>query len=391
MNNFTYSNATELVFGRGVETKTGPLAARWADEKKKALVVYGGGSAVKSGLIDRVTVSLQEAGLTVVTMGGVEPNPKAALVREATAKVKTEGISVLVAVGGGSVIDTAKAASAAALYDGDFWDFFTGKAVPQKTLPMIAVLTIPAAGSESSIRMVVSEGEEKLGCGCPLVRPKAAVINPELFFTLPRKQVSAGVIDMMSHIMERYFTNTEDVEFVSGQAEAALRTIMANGLKLMEDPKNYAAWSEIGLAGTFAHNGFFGLGLEEDWACHGIEHAVSGWNAEVTHGEGLAVIIPAWMRFVWATNPARFVRFAKNVMGVTADVKDVGDEAFVELAIAKFTVFEQKMKLPVRFSELGITALPVDTVAELATRHGPLGHFRQMNKDDVAAILTAAL
>ena len=391
MNNFTYCNTTELVFGRGAEEKTGALAARWADEDKKALVVYGGGSAVKSGLLDRVVASLTAAGLTVATLGGVEPNPKAALVREAAAKVRAEGVSVLVAVGGGSVIDTAKAASAAALYDGDFWDFFTGKAVPQQALPVLAVLTIPAAGSESSIRMVVSEGEEKLGCGCPLVRPKAAVINPELFFTLPQKQVSAGVIDMMSHIMERYFTNTADVEFVSGQAEAALRTIMENGLKLMEDPKDYAAWSEIGLAGTFAHNGFFGLGVEEDWACHGIEHAVSGWNSRVTHGEGLAVIIPAWMRFVWATNPERFVRFAKNVMGVTDDVKSVGDEAFVELAIARFTVFEQKMKLPVRFSDLGVGEIPVETIAELATRHGALGHFRTIGREDVAAILTAAL
>ena len=370
MNNFTYCNTTELVFGRGAEEKTGALAARWADEDKKALVVYGGGSAVKSGLLDRVVASLTAAGLTVATLGGVEPNPKAALVRKAAAKVRAEGGSVLVAVGGGSVIDTAKAASAAALYDGDFWDFFTGKAVPQQALPVLAVLTIPAAGSESSIRMVVSEGEEKLGCGCPLVRPKAAV---------------------MSHIMERYFTNTADVEFVSGQAEAALRTIMENGLKLMEDPKDYAAWSEIGLAGTFAHNGFFGLGVEEDWACHGIEHAVSGWNSRVTHGEGLAVIIPAWMRFVWATNPERFVRFAKNVMGVTDDVKSVGDEAFVELAIAKFTVFEQKMKLPVRFSDLGVGEIPVETIAELATRHGALGHFRTIGREDVAAILTAAL
>ena len=243
MNNFTYCNTTELVFGRGAEEKTGALAARWADEDKKALIVYGGGSAVKSGLLDRVVASLTAAGLTVATLGGVEPNPKAALVREAAAKVRAEGVSVLVAVGGGSVIDTAKAASAAALYDGDFWDFFTGKAEPQQALPVLAVLTIPAAGSESSIRMVVSEGEEKLGCGCPLVRPKAAVINPELFFTLPQKQVSAGVIDMMSHIMERYFTNTADVEFVSGQAEAALRTNMENGLKLMEDPKDYAPWS----------------------------------------------------------------------------------------------------------------------------------------------------
>ncbi len=391
MNNFTYCNPTELVFGRGAEASVGTVASRWADEKKKALVVYGGGSAVKSGLLGRVEASLQAAGLSTASLGGVTPNPTAEFVRTLIEKVKAEGASLLVAVGGGSVIDAAKAAAAGALYDGDFWDFFTGKAKMEKALPVLAVLTIPAAGSESSIRVVITQGEEKLGSGGPCIRPKAAFINPELFFTLPQKQISAGVIDMMSHIMERYFTNTEHAEFVTAQAEAALRTIMANGLKLMDNPKDYAAWSEVGLAGTFAHNGFFGLGLEEDWACHGIEHAVSGWNHEVTHGCGLAVVTPAWMRFVWTTNHARFVRFAKNVMGVTADVGAVGEEAFIELAIAKFTVFEQKMNLPVRFSELGAGDVPVAEIAELATRRGPLGHFRKITKEDVAAIVTAAL
>ena len=391
MNNFTYCNPTELVFGRGAEEGVGAVAARWAGANQKALIVYGGGSAVKSGLIARVESSLAAAGLSSVAMGGVTPNPTADFVRTVIARVKEEGASVLVAVGGGSVIDTVKAAAAGALYDGDFWDFFTGAAKMEKALPVLAVLTIPAAGSESSIRVVITQGDEKLGSGGPCIRPKAAFINPEIFFTLPQKQVSAGVIDMMSHIMERYFTNTEAAEFVSAEAEAALRTIMASGLKLMDDPKDYEAWSEVGLAGTFAHNGFFGLGLEEDWACHGIEHAVSGWNHDVTHGCGLAVVIPAWMRFVWTTNPARFVRFAKNVMGVTADVASIGEEAYIELAIAKFTVFEQKMHLPVRFAELVEGEVPVDLIAELATRRGPLGHFRKITKEDVAAIVTAAL
>ena len=389
MRNFDFYSPTYFVFGKDREAETGRYVKRFGGSR--VLVVYGGQSAKRSGLLDRIMACLKEENLYAVELGGVKPNPRSGLVYEGIELCRREKIDFVLAVGGGSVIDTAKAIAIGVPYDGDFWDFFTGKAVPQQALPVLAVLTIPAAGSESSIRMVVSEGEEKLGCGCPLVRPKAAVINPELFFTLPQKQVSAGVIDMMSHIMERYFTNTADVEFVSGQAEAALRTIMENGLKLMEEPKDYAAWSEIGLAGTFAHNGFFGLGVEEDWACHGIEHAVSGWNSRVTHGEGLAVIIPAWMRFVWATNPERFVRFAKNVMGVTADVKSVGDEAFVELAIAKFTVFEQKMKLPVRFSDLGVGEIPVETIAELATRHGALGHFRTIGREDVAAILTAAL
>ena len=391
MNNFTYCNPTELVFGRGVENDVGEAASRWADDAKKVLVVYGGGSAQKSGVLSRVEASLEKAGLVHESMGGVTPNPTAEFVRTVIEKVKSGGFSVLLAVGGGSVIDTAKAAAAGALYDGDFWDFFTGKTPMTKALPVIAVLTIPAAGSESSIRVVITQGEEKLGAGTGVVRPKVAFINPELFFTLPKKQIAAGVIDMMSHIMERYFTNTENAEFVSAQAEAALRTIMENAVKLMDDPKNYAAWSEVGLAGTFAHNGFFGMGVEEDWACHAIEHAVSGWNHEVTHGFGLAVVIPAWMRFVHNANPERFVRFAKNVLGVTADVKEIGKEAYAELAIAKFTVFEQKLNLPVRFSELVEGEVPVEEIAELATRRGPIGHFRKITKDDVAAIVTAAL
>lgn len=391
MNNFVYCNPTALVFGRGAEASTGAYAAQWVDDKKKALVLYGGGSAVKSGVLSRVEDSLKNAGLSTVVLGGVKPNPDADFVREVIQTVRREGASILVAVGGGSVIDTAKAAAAGALYDGDFWDFFTGRTPIEKALPVLAVLTIPAAGSESSQRVVISQGEEKLGSGGSAVRPKAAFINPELFFTLPEKQISAGVIDMLSHILERYFTNTEDAEFVSAEAEAAMRTIMANGLKLMENSQDYAAWSEIGLAGTFAHNGFYGLGVEEDWACHAIEHAVSGWKHEVTHGWGLAIIIPAWMRFVWTTNPARFVRFAKNVMGVTADVSEVGEEAMIELAIAKFTVFEQKMNLPVRFASLEVGEMPVEEIAALATRRGPIGHFRSIGKEDVAAILTAAL
>ena len=246
MNNFIFENKTKVYFGKGgVKEYLGGLLANFGET---VMLAYGGDPIKCNGVYDEIMGILNAQGKCVVEFSGIMSNPTYAKVQDGAKLARENHVDLILAVGGGSVIDTAKAASAAALYDGDFWDFFTGKAVPQQALPVLAVLTIPAAGSESSIRMVVSEGEEKLGCGCPLVRPKAAVINPELFFTLPQKQVSAGVIDMMSHIMERYFTNTADVEFVSGQAEAALRTIMENGLKLMEDPKDYAAWSEIGLA-----------------------------------------------------------------------------------------------------------------------------------------------
>ena len=389
MNNFTYCNTTELVFGRGAEEKTGALAARWADEDKKALIVYGGGSAVKSGLLDRVVASLTAAGLTVATLGGVEPNPKAALVREAAAKVRAEGVSVLVAVGGGSVIDTAKAASAAALYDGDFWDFFTGKAVPQQALPVLAVLTIPAAGSESSIRMVVSEGEEKLGCGCPLVRPKAAVINPELFFTLPQKQVSAGVIDMMSHIMERYFTNTKEVEIGDRLCEGTLLAIIKEAAIVMKEPENYGARANLMWCGNIAHNGTCGVGCEEDWASHFLEHEISAiYN--VTHGAGLSVVFPAWMTWMTEHNVDKIAQYAVRVWNVS----EADDKKAVALeGIARLKYFFKSIGLPVTFSELGIENPDIDRLADSLHRNkGELvGNYVKLTKEDSKEIYRLAL
>ena len=239
MQNFVYCNPTELVFGRGAHKEIGMRMLPWAKDGKKALVIYGGGSAKRSGVLDDVVAGCEAAGLTVVVKGGVKPNPEMDFVREVTAFARAENVNLIIAVGGGSVIDTAKAVAASVPYAGDGWDFFTGKVVPETCLPVGAVLTIPAAGSESSIRCVITQGNEKFGMGNGVIRPKVAAINPELFFTLPKKQVAAGVIDMMSHIMERYFTNTPAVDYTSGQAEAALKTIMANGLKVMENVRDY--------------------------------------------------------------------------------------------------------------------------------------------------------
>lgn len=388
MQNFVYCNPTELVFGRGAHKEIGMRMLPWAKDGKKALVIYGGGSAKRSGVLDDVVAGCEAAGLTVLVKGGVKPNPEMDFVREVTAFARAENVNLIIAVGGGSVIDTAKAVAASVPYAGDGWDFFTGKVVPETCLPVGAVLTIPAAGSESSIRCVITQGNEKFGMGNGVIRPKVAVINPELFFTLPKKQVAAGVIDMMSHIMERYFTNTPAVDYTSGQAEAALKTIMANGLKVMENVRDYDAWSQVGLAGTFAHNGYFGLGFEEDWACHGMEHALSGWDTTITHGFGLAAIIPSWMRYVAHANEARFVQFARNVMGVE---KEGSAEEVIALGIAKFTVFLQKMELPTRLSELTDKPVPVKEIAALATKKGPLGHFKVLTTEDVEALLTAVL
>ena len=384
---FTYRNPTELMFGRGAHTKA-PKAFVDGYGAKKALLVYGRGSAVKSGLIDAVKAASSEAGLTLVEKGGVQPNPTIEFVREALELARSEGIDSVLAVGGGSVIDTAKTVAAAFSYEGDPWDFFSGKAQVSQVLPLAAILTIPAAGSEQSKRAVITNGDKKLGMGNDCLRPKLAAINPELFFTLPANQAAAGIFDMMSHIMERYFTKTPDVEFTSTEAEGALRVIMENALKIKENPKSYAAWAEVALAGTFAHCGFFGLGHEEDWACHGMEHALSGWVDTITHGAGLAILTPAWMRYVWSEDPERFVRFAKRVMGVTPMATD---EATIKLGIAKLFAFIQQMGLPTAIHEVTSEKPDFDHLADLSFGKGHLGGFKKLTHEDAVNIFQSVI
>ncbi len=384
---FTYRNPTELMFGRGAQMKA-PKAFVDGYGAKKALLVYGRGSAVKSGLIDAVKAASEDAGLALVEKGGVQPNPTIEFVREALELARSEGIDSVLAVGGGSVIDTGKTVAAAFSYEGDPWDFFSGKAQVSQVLPLAAILTIPAAGSEQSKRAVITNGDKKLGMGNDCLRPKLAAINPELFFTLPTNQAAAGIFDMMSHIMERYFTKTPDVEFTSTEAEGALRVIMENALKIKENPKSYAAWAEVALAGTFAHCGFFGLGHEEDWACHGMEHALSGWVDTITHGAGLAILTPAWMRYVWSEDPERFVRFAERVMGVTPMATD---EATIELGIAKLFAFIQQMGLPTAIHEVTSEKPDFDHLADLSFGKGHLGGFKKLTHEDAVNIFQSVI
>lgn len=384
---FTYRNPTELMFGREAHTKA-PKAFVDGYGAKKALLVYGRGSAVKSGLIDAVKAASEDAGLALVEKGGVQPNPTIEFVREALELARSEGIDSVLAVGGGSVIDTGKTVAAAFSYEGDPWDFFSGKAQVNKVLPLAAVLTIPAAGSEQSKRAVITNGDKKLGMGNDCLRPKLAAINPELFFTLPANQAAAGIFDMMSHIMERYFTKTPDVEFTSTEAEGALRVIMENALKIKDNPKSYAAWAEVALAGTFAHCGFFGLGHEEDWTCHGMEHALSGWVDTITHGAGLAILTPAWMRYVWSEDPERFVRFAERVMGVTPMATD---EATIKLGIAKLFAFIQQMGLPTAIHEVTSEKPDFEHLADLSFGKGHLGGFKKLTHEDAVNIFQSVI
>ncbi len=386
MLNFAYHNPVRLVFGRGAENETGRLALT-VGRTCKVLVIYGGGSVCRSGLLGRVRESLEAVGMTVIEKGGVQPNPRLNFVRETVDWMRDQGVGLVVAVGGGSVIDTAKAVALGLEYDGDCWDFFDGHVTPEKALPVLAVLTLPAAGSEQSVRCVISHHGAKAGIGAECLRPAAAIVNPELFTTLPKHQIAAGVVDMMSHIMERYFTATTETDYVDAQAEAALRTAIAFGPQVYQDPTNYDAWCQIGLVGSFAHNGYFGIGRVEDWACHAIEHEISGWNDAITHGIGLAVVIPAWMRYVADRHPKRFAMFARRVFDVTA----IDDREAAQAGIDALVAFYKSLNMPITMAELGAEDCPVHSLAHRCCRRGPVGHLMTLEAEDVEAILRSTL
>lgn len=351
MNNFMFYSPTEFVFGKETELQTGALVKKF--HGTKALIVFGGGSVLRSGLLERVKESLDKEGIAHVEMGGVQPNPTDPKVYEGIGLGRREKVDFLLPVGGGSVIDTAKAIAAGIPYDGDFWDFFTGKAVPEKALRIGVVLTIPAAGSEGSGNSVITktDGLKKLSLRTPeVLRPAFAVMNPELTYTLPAWQTASGITDMMAHIMERYFTNTADTEVTDRLCEGTLKAIIKEALTVIKEPENYGARANIMWAGTIAHNGICGVGCEEDWASHFMEHEVSALY-DVTHGAGLAVIFPAWLTYMADHNVRKVAQFANWVWDVPAseDKKAIALEG-----VARMKAFLHEIGMPTTFRELGI-------------------------------------
>ena len=379
MNNFTFYSPTQFVFGKETEQQVGDLCKQYGAHK--VLIVYGGGSAVKSGLIDRVKSSLTEAGLAFIEMSGVQPNPTEGKVYEGLTLVKNEGVDFMLAVGGGSVIDTAKAIAVAKDYDGDFWDLYIGKAQAATALPVGVVLTIPAAGSEGSGNTVITNTKtgQKFGLRLPmLLRPKFAVMNPELTLTLPAWQTASGICDMIVHILERYFSNTPNVELTDRLCEGAIKAIINEGRKVMKDPQDYDARANIMWAGTIAHNDTCGVGREEDWSSHQMEHEISAMF-DVTHGAGLAVVTPAYMTFMSEHNCARMRQFAERVFDIrkedvnpTALYMKGEDTAIALEGIRRFREFlHDDLKLPVTMGELlpQVKEKDMDKVIEqLATR-----------------------
>ncbi len=354
MNNFTFYAPTYFAFGKDTEQDTGKYVKRFGGSK--VLVHFGGGSAVRSGLLGRVTASLEAAGVPYVSLGGVKPNPRDTLVYEGIELCRKENVQLVLAVGGGSVIDSAKGIAVGVPNRGDVWELYSHKgSVPEHApLPVATVLTLPAAGSENSPNSVLSDEAtgRKLGFKHMGLRPVLSVVDPTLFLTLPREQMAYGACDMMCHIFERYFTNSTGTDLTDALAEATMRTIILESRRLNTDLQNVNAWGQLALCGTVAHNDLLGLGREQSWACHALEHELSAVY-DVPHGGGLAVVVPAYMKAVWPYNPGIFAQWATNVMGVTPH-RDT--ESVILEGIARLQAWYRELGLPQNMQELGIPA-----------------------------------
>lgn len=361
MNNFTFYSPTEFVFGRETESRTAELVKKYGGSK--VLIVYGGGSVIRSGLLARVESVLSDAGIAYVELGGIQPNPTDPKVYEGIELGRREGIDFILPVGGGSVIDTAKAIAVGIPYEGDFWDFFIGKAVPEKAVRIGVVLTIPAAGSEGSGNSVITklDGLKKLSLRTPeVLRPAFAVMNPELTYTLPAWQTACGITDMMAHIMERYFTNTEDTEVTDRICEGTLKAIIYEAMRVTIEPCNYGARANLMWAGMIAHNGTCGVGCEEDWSSHFLEHEISAvYN--VSHGAGLAVIFPAWLTYMAEHHAGKVAQYAARVWDVP---KSTDCKAMALEGIRRFKSFLHSIGMPVTFRELGIEHPDIDLLVK---------------------------
>lgn len=389
MNNFSFHSPTEFVFGKDTENKTALLCRKYG--ATKVLIVYGGGSVVRSGLLQRVEQVLQEAAIPYVELGGVQPNPTDPKVYEGIDICRRESVDMLLAVGGGSVIDTAKAIAAGAPYQGDFWDFFAGKSTVKEALKVGVVLTIPAAGSEGSGNSVITrlDGLQKLSLRTPdALRPVFAVMNPELTFTLPPYQTACGIVDMMAHIMERYFTNTTGVEITDRMCEGALKAIIKEAAVVMEHPDDYEARANLMWCGTIAHNGICGVGRQEDWASHFMEHEISAvYN--VAHGAGLAVVFPAWLTFMAEHHPGKVCQFAERVWDV-APATNPCDTALE--GIFRLKAFFSAIGMPVNFTQLGIENPDIALLVEKLHRNKgeKVGAYYPLSRDDSRRIYEIA-
>lgn len=389
MDNFTFYAPTYFDFGKDTEKHAADLICRFGGTK--VLLHYGGGSIKKNGLYQCVAESLAQAGIPFVELGGVKPNPRSGLVYEGIDLCKRENVDFILAVGGGSTIDSAKAIAAGSLYDGDFLDFYQGKAKIEKALPIGTILTIAAAGSEGSPNTVITDEKEciKKGAKSDCLRPRFSILNPALTCTLPPYQPAAGCTDIMIHVCERYFSNTEEVEITDRLCEAVLKTIIHEAPRVIREPDNYEARANIMWAGMLAHNNICGVGRVQDWASHHIEHELSALY-DVTHGAGLAVIAPLWMRYVLESNPNKFVLFATRVWDIAADGSDLHGVALK--GIEAFEAFLKEIGMPSGFAEIGAREEDIELMTKkLMNGRRTEGNYVKLTADDVKKIYESAV
>lgn len=386
MQNFVYKNPTKIIFGKDTIGEIGKeIKAKGID---KVLMIYGKGSILKNGVYDKVIASLKRNGILHVEVKGVKSNPILSKVKEAIEVGKREGVQGILAVGGGSVYDTSKITSIGHYYNGDVWDFYEGKAKPQKALPIFGVLTISATGSEMNSGAVITNEEDnkKWGYGSPLLFPKVSIIDPSIQSTLPKKQTANTAIDTMSHVFELYFDGTNDVDIMREYSEGIIRTAMKHVKVLLNNPNNYESRAQLAWGATLALNGSNGTGRTfGDWSSHNIEHSLSALY-DISHGEGLAIVFPAWMRYVYEEDMNVFERFSEKIFNITEGSK----EEKILKGIDSLKEFYKSINAPTSLKEIGIKEDELENIAENAAMLEPLGTFKKLYKDDILEILKMA-
>lgn len=387
MRPFVFHNPTQLIFGKG---KLSALSGEVAKYGRNVLLVYGGGSIKRSGLFDQVIALLKEANAVVTELAGVEPNPRLSTVHKGVALCREHNIDLILAVGGGSVLDCSKAIAVGAKYDGDMWDFVERKAVPQAGLPLGTVLTMAATGSEMNGGSVITNEvtQEKMGWGSPHAYPAFSILDPVHTLSLPRDQTVYGIVDIMSHVLEHYFHQDTNTPVQDGFCETILRTVIDTAPKLVEDLENYELRETIMYCGTMALNGMINMGMAGDWGTHNIEHAVSAVY-DIPHGGGLAILFPNWMKYNRSADPQRFKSLAVNVFGV--DPAGKTDEAVGLEGIEALRRFWSSIGAPSTLGAYDIDDSQIEAMADKAMRFGPFGNFRKLQREVVVEIYRMSL
>ncbi len=387
MENFEFHNPTKLLFGKGEIEKIANEIVRYGN---KILIVTGGGSVKKIGILDQAIVHLEASGCTWFHLEGIEPNPRLTTIQKGIEICKREGIEIVLAIGGGSVIDASKAICAGAMYDGDVWDFYTRKSTIRSALPLGTVLTLAATGSEMNGNSVVTnwETQEKLAVGSNKLLPKFSILDPTYTYSVPKDHTVYGIVDIMSHVFEQYFSHTSHTPLQDRFSEAILKTVIENATKVIDNPKNYDARANILLSSTFALNGLINIGKTTDWATHAIEHAVSAVY-DIPHGGGLAILFPHWMAYVMDNGIEKFVTFAVNVWNVETEGKT--DKEIALEGITKTREFFNRIGAPSQLKNYNIGSERIEEMAEKAVRGGTIGSYKRLTKEDVIKILQESL